>query len=133
MQRQRQVGRRIAIYGAGDAAGLVLRELLARDGENVRIVGFIDDDPRKAGIRVMGYAVLGGYSALAVLVKAASIDAVVISSRSMAPERLNNLQVMCTDAGVGLTRLKVDLESLVDVDAAADDPPIRNGVRQFRS
>ena len=133
MQRQRQVGRRIAIYGAGDAAGLVLRELLARDGENVRIVGFIDDDPRKAGIRVMGYAVLGGYSALAVLIKAASIDAVVISSRSMAPERLNNLQVMCTDAGVGLTRLKVDLESLVDVDAAADDPPIRNGVRQFRS
>jgi UDP-GlcNAc:undecaprenyl-phosphate GlcNAc-1-phosphate transferase len=55
MQRQRQVGRRIAIYGAGDAAGLVLRELLAHDAENVRIVGFIDDDPRKAGIRVMGY------------------------------------------------------------------------------
>jgi len=51
----------------------------------------------------------------------------------MAPERLNNLQVMCTDAGVGLTRLKVDLESLVDVDAAADDLPVRNGVRQFRS
>jgi len=133
MQRQRQVGRRVAIYGAGDAAGLVLRELLARDGENVRIVGFIDDDPRKAGIRVMGYAVLGGYSALAVLVKAASVDAVVISSRSMAPERLNNLRVLCTDASVGLTRLKVDLESLVDADAAAEDPPVRNGIRQFRS
>ena len=133
MQRQRQVGRRIVIYGAGDAAGLVLRELLAHDAENVRIVGFIDDDPRKAGIRVMGYAVLGGYSALAVLIKAASVDAVVISSRSMTPERLHNLQVLCTDASVGLTRLRVDLESLVDVDAAADEPPVRNGVRQFRS
>ena len=50
----------VAIYGAGDAAGLVLRELLARHAENVRIVGFVDDDPRKAGIRVMGYSVLGG-------------------------------------------------------------------------
>jgi UDP-GlcNAc:undecaprenyl-phosphate GlcNAc-1-phosphate transferase len=133
MQRQRQVGRRIAIYGAGDAAGLVLRELLARHAENVRIVGFVDDDPRKAGIRVMGYAVLGGYSALAVLIKAASLDAVVISSRSMAPERLNNLRVLCADANVGLTRLRVDLESLVDVDAASDSSPFRNGLHQFRS
>ena len=133
LQRQRQSGRRIAIYGAGDAAGLVLRELLARDAESVRIVGFIDDDPRKAGIRVMGYAVLGGYSALAVLVKAASVDAVVISARSVPPERLNNLQVLCAGASVGLTRLRVDLESLVDVDGAPDELPVRSDVRRFRS
>ena len=133
MQRQRQSGRRIAIYGAGDAAGLVLRELLAGDAENVRIVGFIDDDPRKAGIRVMGYAVLGGYSALAVLVKAASVDAVVISARSIPPERLNNLHVLCAGANVGLTRLRVDLEALVDVEAAPDVLPVRGGLRQFRS
>ena len=84
VQRQRQSGRRVVIYGAGDAAGLVIRELLARDGDDVRIVGFIDDDPRKAGIRVMGYPVLGGYSALTVLVNAASVDAVVVSARTHA-------------------------------------------------
>jgi FlaA1/EpsC-like NDP-sugar epimerase len=133
MQRQRQSGRRIVIYGAGDASGLVLRELLARDGENVRIVGFIDDDPRKAGIRVMGYAVLGGYSALAVLINAASVDAVVISARAIPPERLNNLQVLCAGANVGLTRLRVDLESLVDVEGAPAAPPARSGVRRFRA
>jgi len=133
MQRQRQTGRRIVIYGAGDASGLVLRELLARDAQDVRIVGFIDDDPRKAGNRVMGYAVLGGFSALAVLIKAASVDAVVISARSITPERLNNLQVLCAGANVGLTRLRVDLEALVDVDGAPSDLPKRTGLRQFRS
>ncbi|MCU1381472.1 MAG: hypothetical protein JWL71_169, partial [Acidobacteria bacterium] len=133
MQRQRQTGRRIVVYGAGDASGLVLRELLARDAENVRIVGFIDDDSRKAGNRVMGYPVLGGFSALAVLIKAASVDAVVISARSMPPERLNNLQVLCADAAVGLTRLRVDLESLVDVDGAPGDLRVRRDIRQFRS
>jgi UDP-GlcNAc:undecaprenyl-phosphate GlcNAc-1-phosphate transferase len=133
MQRQRQSGRRIVIYGAGDASGLVLRELLARDAANVRIVGFIDDDPRKAGIRVMGYAVLGGYSALAVLINAASVDAVVISARSIPPERLNNLQVLCAGANVGLTRLRVDLESLVEVEGAPAAPPARSGVRRFRA
>jgi UDP-GlcNAc:undecaprenyl-phosphate/decaprenyl-phosphate GlcNAc-1-phosphate transferase len=97
VQRQRQSGRRVVIYGAGDAGGLVVRELLNGDAEQVRIVGFIDDDTRKAGIRVTGYPVLGGYSALTVLVKAASIDEVVVSARTMPPERLNNLQVLCAD------------------------------------
>jgi UDP-GlcNAc:undecaprenyl-phosphate GlcNAc-1-phosphate transferase len=131
MQRQRQTGRRIVVYGAGDASGLVLRELLAGSGDNVRIVGFIDDDPRKNGNRVNGYAVLGGFSALAVLVKSASVDAVVISTRSLTPERLNNLQLLCADANVGLTRLRVHLESLVDVDDASPRPK-RGTVRQFR-
>ena len=64
------------IYGAGDAGGLVIREVVAQDADT-RIAGFIDDDPRKAGIRVMGYPVLGGYSALTVLAASASVDAVV--------------------------------------------------------
>src|ERR1044072_5861940 len=105
-QRQRQSGRRVVIYGAGDAGGLLIREVLAGEGD-VRILGFIDDDPRKAGIRVMGYSVLGGYSALGVLIKASSLDAVVVSARSMSPERLNNLEVLCSTSGVHLSRLRV--------------------------
>ena len=132
IQRQRQSGRRIAIYGAGDAAGVVVREMLAGSPDSVRIVGFIDDDPRKAGIRVMGYSVLGGYSALALLVKTASVDAVVISARSIAPERLNNLQVLCAEANVGLMRLRIDLETLLDADSTPDHQPARGGLRQFR-
>src|SRR5262249_51330684 len=92
MQRQRQSGRRVVVYGAGDAAGLVLRELVTRGQGDVRILGFIDDDPRKQGIRTMGYPVLGGYSALTVLVKAASVDSIVVSATHMAAERMNNLE-----------------------------------------
>jgi UDP-GlcNAc:undecaprenyl-phosphate GlcNAc-1-phosphate transferase len=116
MQRQREAGRRVVIYGAGDGGGLALREVLSHTspGGQVRIVGFIDDDPRKAGIRVMGYPVLGGYSALTVLVNAASVDMVVISARHIPPERLNNLEVLCSEAGVPLARLRVGLESIVE-------------------
>ncbi len=123
MQRQRQSGRRVLIYGAGDAAALVIREILS-GGEDVRIVGFIDDDPRKAGIRVDGYAVLGGYSALTLLLKAASVDAVVISARTIPPERLNNLEVLCTEHNVHLARLRVGIEPLVEVDEK--DAPVRS-------
>jgi len=123
MQRQRQSGRRVLIYGAGDAAALVIREILS-GGEDVRIVGFIDDDPRKAGIRVDGYTVLGGYSALTLLLKAASVDAVVISARTIPPERLNNLEVLCTEHNVHLARLRVGIEPLVEVDEK--DAPVRS-------
>ncbi len=120
MQRQRQSGRRVVIYGAGDAAGLVLREIVSGGGD-VRISGFIDDDPRKAGIRVMGYPVLGGYSALTVLVHAASVDAVVISAQTLLPERMNNLEVLCNRHNVQLSRLRVSFESLVEVDGPSDE------------
>src|SRR5665213_2828042 len=89
VQRQRRSGTRLVIYGAGDGGGLVIRELLGQGGEN-RLIGFVDDDPRKAGIRVMGYPVLGGYSALTVLINSNSVDGIVVSARSMPPERLNN-------------------------------------------
>jgi UDP-GlcNAc:undecaprenyl-phosphate/decaprenyl-phosphate GlcNAc-1-phosphate transferase len=133
MQRQRQSGRRVVIYGAGDAAGLVLREVVAQ-GPNVRIVGFVDDDPRKAGSRVMGYPVLGGYSALVVLLNAASVDAVVVSARRMPPERLNNLQVACGDCNVELSRLRVGFDSLVTSDRSGESRrPTASNVLHIRS
>jgi UDP-GlcNAc:undecaprenyl-phosphate GlcNAc-1-phosphate transferase len=118
VQRQRQSGVRVVLYGAGDSGGLVVRELLARDGD-AKILGFIDDDPRKAGIRVMGYPVLGGSSALTVLVKAAAIDRIVICARHLSAERLNNLEVLCSANSVSLLRLKIGLELLVDADSPA--------------
>jgi UDP-GlcNAc:undecaprenyl-phosphate GlcNAc-1-phosphate transferase len=128
MQRQRHSGRRVLIYGAGNAAALLIREILS-GGEDVRIVGFIDDDPRKSGIRVNGYAVLGGYAALLVLLKAASVDAVVISARTLPPERLNNLEVLCTEHHVHLSRLRVGLEPLVEVET---DPAGKSPQRRLR-
>jgi len=120
IQRQRRSGRRVVIYGAGDAAGLVIREVMGAEDGDARILGFIDDDPRKAGIRAMGYPVLGGFSALTVLIKAASVDKIVISARHMPPERLNNLEVLCADFNVSLSRLRVGLESIVEGDAEPD-------------
>jgi len=123
VQRQRRSGTRVVIYGAGDAGGLVIRELLGAGAEN-RLVGFIDDDPRKAGTRVMGYPVLGGYSALTVLINSSSVDGIVVSARTMPAERLNNLTTLCSERGVRLSRLRVDLESLVEgEDVAVEKRP----------
>jgi UDP-GlcNAc:undecaprenyl-phosphate GlcNAc-1-phosphate transferase len=127
VQRQRQSGVRVVVYGAGDNGGLVIREVLAESGD-VKILGFIDDDPRKAGIRVMGYPVLGGSSALTVLAKAGAVDRIVMCAPHMPPERLNNLEVLCSENNITLLRLKVGLETVVDGDTPRSERTRSHGI-----
>ena len=63
--RARRGARSVLIVGAGDGGRLVLREILRNPDLNLRPVGFVDDDPRKQGVRVdRGLDVLGTTSEL---------------------------------------------------------------------
>jgi len=114
LQRRRETGRRIVIYGAGDGGAMAVRELLSDPGVGIRIVGFIDDDPRKRGGRVRGYPVLGPYDTLSELVVSGSVDMVVLSARAIDDSRLRQLEALCTTHAIQLSRLMVTLEPMVD-------------------
>ena len=58
--RPRRDARSVLIVGAGDGGRLLLRELVKNPELGYRPVGFVDDDPRKQGMRVdRGLEVLG--------------------------------------------------------------------------
>ncbi|HEV2198922.1 MAG TPA: nucleoside-diphosphate sugar epimerase/dehydratase [Bryobacteraceae bacterium] len=57
----------IFIYGAGKAGLTVLSEIRAHPELGYRVAGFLDDDPRKFGIRLHGTRVFGGRASLAKL------------------------------------------------------------------
>jgi len=114
LQRRRQTGRRVLVYGAGDGGAMAVRELLNAPNATIRIVGFIDDDPRKRRNRVRGYPVLGGFDTLSQLVSSKSADAVVLSMRAVDPARIRDLEELCTAHAVQLSRLHVGLETLID-------------------
>ena len=58
--RARRGARSVLIVGAGDGGRLLLREILRNPDLGMRPVGFVDDDPRKQGVRVdRGLDVLG--------------------------------------------------------------------------
>ena len=57
--RARSDARRILIVGAGDGGRLVLREIMRNPELGLKPVGFVDDDPLKAGQRIEGVKVLG--------------------------------------------------------------------------
>jgi UDP-GlcNAc:undecaprenyl-phosphate GlcNAc-1-phosphate transferase len=113
VQRRRSGEHRAVIYGAGENAGLAVRELQADQAASVKILGFIDDDPKAVKLRVAGYPVLGGFAALDVLAKTGSIDIVVLARHLFDANRRRELEQLCTAHGITLLRLNVGLERLV--------------------
>jgi len=74
-------GRRTLIIGAGDAGAMVAREFKGHCND-VSPVGFIDDDPNKQHLTVLGLPVLGTREAVARVVKRLNIDLIIIAMPS---------------------------------------------------
>jgi FlaA1/EpsC-like NDP-sugar epimerase len=52
-------GKEVVVIGAGDAGRLIVQEMQRSRMLNYTPIGFVDDDPRKKGTRIMGVRVLG--------------------------------------------------------------------------
>jgi FlaA1/EpsC-like NDP-sugar epimerase len=82
--------RRVLIVGAGKAGQLVAQELL-RHPEAGRALGFLDDDPRKAGMRLNGLPVLGRIEEVGIVAQRHSVDEMIIAIPSMAGSGVRRL------------------------------------------
>ncbi len=84
--------RRLAIIGAGEAGRHLLQMLRARPNSGLEVVGFVDDDPGKAGAKIDGLPVLGDTTALSALAKDHRLDFLVLAiTRLTDPVLLNRL------------------------------------------
>jgi UDP-GlcNAc:undecaprenyl-phosphate GlcNAc-1-phosphate transferase len=103
-------GRRVLIYGAGDAGELLLREMR----NNLRLqytpVGFVDDDPFKKGKVIHGLRVFGGNGHLRRICEEQQVEVVLISSSRIGDERVAQIRRDCEDAQVTLQRMRIEIE-----------------------
>jgi len=77
-------GREVLIVGAGDAGGLVLRELQRNPKLGMTPIGLVDDDPRKKNLRVHGVRVLGTTAQLRQILRETEPDEVLLAVPSAA-------------------------------------------------
>jgi len=91
---------RTLIYGAGAAGVMLLRESRSNPSLNCSIVGFIDDDLKKSGLRIQGAPVLGGGAKLAFLAAKHDIDQVLIALPSATGVEMTRVLQFCQEARV---------------------------------
>ena len=105
-------GRRVLIYGAGDAGELLLRELLNNRELGYTPVGFIDDDAKKQGKVIHGFRVFGGNGLLGKIVSDQQIEQLLISTPRISDARLAEITCECEARNIELKRMSIRIESL---------------------
>lgn len=91
---------RLLIVGAGNAGETLLREIRRMPVLKYDVVGFVDDNPRKHGIRIHGAEVIGTTSEIKNIAKERSIDELVIAMPSASRKVLRNVITQCEGANL---------------------------------
>jgi FlaA1/EpsC-like NDP-sugar epimerase len=76
-------GKEVVVVGAGDAGRLIVQEMQRSRMLRYTPIGFVDDDPRKGGARIMGVRVLGTIADLPRVLREHRPDEVLIAMPSV--------------------------------------------------
>jgi FlaA1/EpsC-like NDP-sugar epimerase len=98
-------GKEVIIVGAGDAAQLVIREMLKAPALGYTPIGLIDDDPRKKNLRLHGIRVLGTTDDLRRILRDNPPDEVLIAIPSASGGTRQRVVEIAQDAGVPVKTL----------------------------
>jgi len=92
-------GKKIVVIGAGVGAQLVIHES-KRPESDYAILGCLDDDPSKLGVKVGGVPVLGRVDQLPEIVDRLAPDEVLIAVPSASGKQMQKFVAVCEQAGV---------------------------------
>jgi len=110
--------KRVLVVGAGRAGRGLAREL--RDGNELRVVGFLDDNPRVRRRRISGISVLGSLDEAGRAIASARADEILVSIPSAPADRLDEVIHAADAAGIPcrMVRREVVLTTPEPVEAA---------------
>jgi UDP-GlcNAc:undecaprenyl-phosphate GlcNAc-1-phosphate transferase len=93
-------GKRILIYGAGDAGEFVLREIKNNKLLHYEPVGFLDDDEEKIDHRIHGVPVLGARKDMERIIKTKEINEVIIAMPKASKYVIEDIVGLCNSLDV---------------------------------
>ena len=90
----------VLVIGAGDMADLFMRQTKQQTGWHRRVVGLLDDDPRKQGGRIHGRRVIGSSEELPEVLNLYQIREVFIAMGNPPSRLVSQVRETCRERGV---------------------------------
>ncbi|WP_407370317.1 polysaccharide biosynthesis protein [Carnobacterium sp.] len=87
---------RTLVVGAGDGGNLFIKNI-QKSSTEINIVGIVDDDKTKNGMRLYGVPILGSVSDIPALTKELDVELITIAIPSLEPKNLENILGICND------------------------------------
>jgi FlaA1/EpsC-like NDP-sugar epimerase len=102
----------VLVVGAGSGGQMVVRELQLNPNLGATAIGFVDDDPRKRGMRMLGLKVLGSTKEVARILDETEPDEVVIAIPSAPGTLRGRIVAACRDREIRVRTLPTVFELL---------------------
>src|SRR3954452_17891208 len=102
----------VLVVGAGSGGEMVVRELQLNPRLGSTAIGFVDDDPRKRGMRMLGLKVLGSTEEIAEILDETEPDEVVIAIPSAPGTLRGQVVAACRDREIRVRTLPTVFELL---------------------
>jgi FlaA1/EpsC-like NDP-sugar epimerase len=87
--------KKVLLIGAGQAAAMAIKEIKRRRDLNFEIKGLVDDDPKKQGLKIQEYKVLGSTEVLPYLVGRYEIEQVIITINNASRKDFQRILDIC--------------------------------------
>ena len=104
--------REVLVVGAGSGGQMVVRELQLNPNLGSTAIGFVDDDPRKRGMRMLGLKVLGSTAEIASILDETEPDEVVIAIPSAPGTLRGQVVAACREREIRVRTLPTVFELL---------------------
>ncbi len=102
----------VLVVGAGSGGQMVVRELQLNPNLGATAIGFVDDDPRKRGMRMLGLKVLGSTKQIARILDETEPDEVVIAIPSAPGTLRGQVVAACREREIRVRTLPTVFELL---------------------
>jgi FlaA1/EpsC-like NDP-sugar epimerase len=105
-------GREVIVVGAGTGGQMVVRELQLNPNLGASAIGFVDDDPRKRGMGMLGLKVIGTTDEIGKILDETAPDEVVIAIPSASGEMRGRVVTACREREIPVRTLPTVFELL---------------------
>jgi FlaA1/EpsC-like NDP-sugar epimerase len=109
---RRRGGRRALVVGGGSGGQMVVREMLLNPNIGSKAVGFVDDDPRKRGMRLLGLKVMGSTDEIGGILDKTKPDEVIIAIPSAPGVLRGKVVAACREREIPVQTLPTVFELL---------------------